>query len=182
MQATIVTTDKELRQIVELSQQNHKSNITAEEQDAEGFISWQYSIELLKQMHALHPNIIAKDEDILAGYAMVAFKAASAFHKDLAGMIHHVDEIFYDGKPLRDYNYYIMGQVCVDKAYRGKGVFNILYQHHKTLFQHQFDFVVTEISAKNLRSIRAHEKVGFNTIHTYSNAAGDWLVVLWDWR
>ncbi|CAN5243443.1 hypothetical protein BH11BAC6_BH11BAC6_14170 [soil metagenome] len=182
MYATIVTSDEEIEQIIALSCKNNKTNLSAETKATQGFISWQYSYELLQQMHALHSNIIVKDGDKLAGYAMVALKEASAFHTDLAEMIYHLEALHYNGKKLNEYDYYIMGQVCVAENYRGKGVFDMLYQHHKKLFSNSFDFVVTEISAANLCSIRAHEKAGFKTIHTYTNEAGEWKVVLWDWK
>jgi ribosomal protein S18 acetylase RimI-like enzyme len=130
-------------------------------------------------MHDLHPGIIVKDDDTLAGYALVAFKEAKTFHKDLATMINKLEAIIYINKRLADYRYYVMGQVCVDKDYRGKGVFDMLYQHHKTVFKDMFDFVVTEISVSNHRSIRAHEKVGFKTIYSYKDAMDEWNVVLW---
>lgn len=182
MHATIVTTDKELHEIVQLSQTNNKENTSADEKISQGFISWQYSFELLKQMHALHPSVIVKDGETMAGYALVALKEAGRFHKDLATLISNLENIDYNKKKLRDYNYYVMGQVCVDKAYRGKGVFDLLYQHHKKLFQNKFDFVVTEISAKNARSIRAHEKVGFKEIYRYKDVVDDWSIVTWDWQ
>lgn len=182
MNATIVTTDEELHQIVELSKTNNKENTSPLEKADQGFISWQYSFELLKQMHSLHPSVIVKDGETLAGYAIVALKEASSFHKDLATLISTLENIDYNKKKLRNYNYYVMGQVCVDKAYRGKGVFDMLYQHHKKLFQNKFDFVVTEISVKNTRSIRAHEKVGFKEIYQYKDAVDDWSVVIWDWQ
>ena len=182
MIATIVTTDDELQQIVELSHQNQRSNITEEEKDKEGFISWDYSMELLQKMHALHPNVIVKDGDKVVGYAMVALKEARDFHKELAEMMNFIDSIEYNGKPLSSYNYYVMGQVCIDKNYRGKGVFNMLYQKHKELFKHKFDFIETEISTGNKRSIRAHEKVGFKTIYTYRDDKDEWNVVLWNWE
>jgi GNAT superfamily N-acetyltransferase len=182
MYATIVKTDDELKQIVELSHKNHRMNVSETEKLKEGFISWEYSYELLKQMHDLHPGIIVKDDDTLAGYALVAFKEAKTFHKDLATMINKLEAIIYINKRLADYRYYVMGQVCVDKDYRGKGVFDMLYQHHKTVFKDMFDFVVTEISVSNHRSIRAHEKVGFKTIYSYKDAMDEWNVVLWDWQ
>jgi ribosomal protein S18 acetylase RimI-like enzyme len=181
MHATIVTTDDELRQIVELSAINHRNNVSAFEKEKEGFISWQYSYELLHKMHQQQPHVIVKDGERLAGYALVALKEAKVFHADLAAMINSLEALVYNNKPLSDYNYYVMGQVCVDKAYRGKGVFDMLYQHHKKIFKDKFDFVATEISTNNLRSIRAHEKVGFKTIYTYKDAVDEWNVVLWDW-
>ena len=182
MHATIVTTDEELQQIVALSALNHRDNVTASEKAKEGFISWQYSFDLLHKMQQQQPHIIVKDGEHLAGYALTALKEAKVFHADLTAMINSLETLMYNNKPLADYNYYVMGQVCVDKAYRGKGVFDMLYQHHKKIFKDKFDFVVTEISTNNLRSIRAHEKVGFKTIYTYKDSVDEWDVVLWDWE
>lgn len=182
MHATIVTTNDELQQIVTLSHINQRENVSEAEKIKQGFISWEYSYELLKQMQDHCPHIIVKDGAKLAGYALVAMKEAKTFHVDLAAMISKLETLVYNGKPLADYNYYVMGQVCVDKTYRGKGVFDMLYQHHKTVLKDRFDFVVTEISTNNLRSIRAHEKVGFKNIYTYKDAVDEWSVVLWDWE
>ena len=75
-----------------------------------------------------------------------------------------------------------MGQVCIDKAYRGKGVFSMLYEQHKQSYSKHYQMLVTEISVHNYRSQRAHEKVGFKTIHTYTDAMDSWNLVVWDWR
>jgi len=182
MIATLASTKDELLQIVQLSQVNSKANITEQEKNEQGFISWPYTIDLIEKMHQLHPSVIVKDGDKVVGYALVALKAARQFHAEMEEMVSMVDKVPYNGKPLGDYNYYIMGQVCVDKAYRGKGVFNRLYQKHKEVFQHQFDFIETEISVTNLRSIRAHEKVGFKTIYTYPFNNDEWNVVIWEWQ
>ena len=84
MHATIVTTDDELQQIVALSHINQRENVSEAEKSKEGFISWQYSFELLKKLQDQCPHIIVKDEDKLAGYALVALKKAATFHIDLA--------------------------------------------------------------------------------------------------
>ena len=182
MIATIVTAEEELLQIVDLSRQNQKINITEDEINKEGFTSWSYSLELLQKMHKLHPSVIVKDGDKVVGYALVAFKEARNFHPDMEVMISLVDKVIYNDKPLSSYRYYVMGQVCVDKDYRGKGVFSMLYEKHKALFEHQFDFIETEISTSNKRSVRAHEKVGFKSIYTYKDEKDEWSVVIWDWK
>ena len=133
-------------------------------------------------MNEQHPHIIVKDENIVVGYALVALKEAQVFHKDLNVMMHHLETLQYKNKSLQQYKFYVMGQICIDENYRGRGVFQLLYQHHKKLFEHNFDFVVTEISTSNTRSMRAHEKIGFKTIHTYKDALDEWNVVLWDWK
>lgn len=181
MIATVVTTDEELKQIVELSRKNHRLYIDAGEKEKEGFVSWEYSFDLLKKMQDQQPHVIVKDGERLVGYALVALKEAGAFHTDLVAMFSYLETVKYNGKFLSEYKYYVMGQVCVDKDYRGKGVFNMLYQQHKKLFKDRFDFVATEISQNNTRSVRAHEKVGFKTIYTYKDSIDNWNVVVWDW-
>jgi hypothetical protein len=60
-----------------------------------------------------------------------------------------------------------MGQVCVARAFRGTGVFDGIYQQLRTACSPRFDFVVTETSQRFARSLRAHRRVGFETLHVY---------------
>lgn len=180
--ATIVTTTDELLQIQLLNTANYRLNISAKQQDKEGFVSWPYPLELLEKTQSLAPHVIVKEGDIVAGYALVTVKEAARFHTDLQTMFDHLAAVDYKGKPLDEHNYYVMGQVCIDKPWRGKGVFAMLYQHHKEVYAARFDMVITEISVSNVRSQRAHEKVGFRTIYTYTDAVDEWNVVAWDWR
>jgi len=182
MLATTVTTGDELQQIVQLSDQSIRTKLSEEEKQSQGFVSWSYSFGLLQKMNEQHPHVIVKHDNNVIGYALVALKEAKHFHPDLETMIQHLDEITYNNKKLSDYNYCVMGQICVEKSFRGKGIFEMLYQKHKEVFQDKYDFVVTEISTSNRRSLRAHEKVGFKTIYTYRDAMDEWNVVIWDWR
>jgi ribosomal protein S18 acetylase RimI-like enzyme len=182
MTVTIVTTDNELEQIRQLSQRNLRTNISEQQQKDQGFITWNYSFQLLKQMNEQCGHVVVKDNGNVVGYALVALKQASVFHKNLNAMMIHLEALQHRDKLLRHYEFYVMGQICIDDGYRSKGVFQMLYMHHKKLFERNFDFVVTEISTSNPRSISAHEKIGFKTIHTYKDALDEWNVVLWDWK
>jgi RimJ/RimL family protein N-acetyltransferase len=42
--------------------------------------------------------------------------------------------------------------------------------------------LVTEISARNGRSLRAHERVGFTELTRYRDQTDDWVVVTLDLR
>ena len=179
--ATTVSSRKELEQIHVLNQQNLKHNISAEEQVQEGFVSWHYSLELLEKMHRLAPSIIVKDGENVVGYALVTLKEACSFHKDLEMMLAKLEPVKYNGRSLMLYDFYLMGQVCVHKDYRGKGVFDLLYQQHKNMYSKDYELLITEIAASNTRSIRAHEKVGFKMIYTYHDNKDTWNVVAWNW-
>jgi len=180
--ATIVTTEDELLQIHRLNQTNYRQHVSAEERDKEGFVSWFYPMDLLQKTQAAAPHVIVKDDDKVVGYALTLLKEEAAFHKDLQAMFDNLSTVSYNDKLLAEYNIYCMGQICIDKPWRGKGVFSMLYQHHKLLNSGKFDMLITEISPSNPRSQKAHEKVGFKTIYTYTDANDEWNVVAWDWR
>ena len=180
--ATEVSSEDELLQIHALNRENLKGNLSMQEQEEQGFVTWLYPFALLQQMHALAPSVIVKDEEKVVGYALVTPMEAGTFHPDLQMMIDKLETLNYKEKPLPSYSYYIMGQVCIEKHYRGKGVFNMLFQQHKALYRDKYHLLVTEISTSNYRSQKAHEKVGFATVHTYRDVLDEWNVVVWDWR
>jgi GNAT superfamily N-acetyltransferase len=179
--ATFVSTKKELEQIQNLNQQNLKHNLSEDEMLREGFVSWNYSLELLEKMHRLAPSIIVKDNDEVVGYALVTLKEARSFHDDFEKMIINLQPVIYEGKALISYHFYLMGQVCIHKNYRGKGVFPLLYQQHKISYSKEYELLVTEISTKNQRSLKAHEKIGFKNIFTHREGVDEWHVVAWNW-
>lgn len=178
----LVSSDDELQQIHSLNQLNLKSGLSKDEQIQQGFVTWLYSLELLRNLHKLAPSVIVKDNEKVIGYALTTLRESSGFHPDLKNMIHSIDPLFYNGKSLAKYSYYCMGQICIDKAYRGKGVFDLLYKMHKKEYSYQYELLITEISTSNYRSIRAHEKTGFKTISTHKDALDTWNIVVWDWQ
>jgi ribosomal protein S18 acetylase RimI-like enzyme len=179
--STIVTTEAELLQIHRLNKENLRAQVKPENQTNQGFVTWLYSMELLKKMHALAPGIVVKDADKIVGYALVALKEMGSFHTDLQAMFSNLRQLSYRGQPLYNFSFYCMGQICVDKDYRGLGIVNLLYQKHKEIYSSSYQLLITEISTSNRRSQKVHEKTGFKTIHTYNDALDEWNVVIWDW-
>lgn len=181
MQSKQVTTDKELQQILELQQQNLRGKISPAQEKEQGFVTVHHDLQQLQQLHELEPSIIVKDNDILAGYALVMTVECSGIIPELFSMFAGLNKLRYEGKPVSDYHFYVMGQVCVAAAYRGSGVFDQLYQQHREVYKDKYDFVITEIATRNTRSMRAHERVGFKAINVYKDDLDEWAVVIWNW-
>ncbi|HEY3429986.1 MAG TPA: GNAT family N-acetyltransferase, partial [Cyclobacteriaceae bacterium] len=99
----------------------------------------------------------------------------------LVPMFNMFKEIPYNGKFISDYSYYVMGQICVAEDYRGLNIVDKLYAKHKEMYFSKFDCCITEVSTSNARSMKAHKRVGFKTIHTFSDATDEWNILLWDW-
>ena len=175
-------TDEELRQILQLQQQNLPENIDANTRVQQGFVTVKHDLDLLRRMNSAHPHVIAIDGERLVGYTLVMLPDFRDQIPVLVPMFNRLDGLYFRGRKLGDMRYFVMGQVCVDRDYRGTGVFAGLYHQMRSFMQSTFDLNVTQIATRNTRSIRAHEKVGFETIEKYASGGEDWAVVAWNWE
>jgi hypothetical protein len=166
----------ELEQIRTLQLQNSSQNITSEEKLHEGFVTVQHTVALLEQMNSACAHIIAKDNDIVVGFALVML---SSFRDEIEVLIPMFERI--DGLVPKDKTFVVMGQICIAKNYRKQGIFRGLYHFYREELQHEFDYLITEVAAINLRSMQAHESVGFKTIDTYEEDEIVWNIIAWDW-
>ncbi|MFP2995531.1 GNAT family N-acetyltransferase [Spongiivirga sp. MCCC 1A20706] len=167
-------TDNELHQILRLQSENLKDQIDQNKQLSDGFVTLKHEFSLLKRMNDACPHIIAKDEDRVVGFTLsmlVDFKEDIPL---LDGMFKMADRLFPDRR------YLVMGQVCVDEHYRGKGVFRDLYTHMRECYRNQYDPLITIVAKQNIRSLNAHKAVGFNVIE--SNDEVDWMFIVWEWN
>jgi ribosomal protein S18 acetylase RimI-like enzyme len=181
LQVKKVSTTEEIKKILSLQKQNLRGTQSQVEEKEQGFVTVSHSLATLMQMHDLGASIVAIDNDIIAGFALTMTKECSSLVPELQPMFTLLNHLMYKNKPIKDYRYYVMGQICIAKAYRGKGLFDKLYQKHREVFQHEYEFVITEVAVRNTRSMRAHERVGFKTINIYRDELDEWAVVVWDW-
>lgn len=182
---TTVATERDLEQVLALQRQNHRAVVDAATAASQGFTSVRHRPEVLRAMNRAHPSVIARDADTLAGYCLVMPQAFRDQVPELLPMFALVDDLSVDGRPLAgDPRWFVMGQVCVAGAFRGSGVFDGLYDHLRTTCRASYDLVLTEISHGNQRSLHAHRRVGFQTVHVHDDPDGGapWEIVAWDWR
>jgi hypothetical protein len=179
--ARLVHTDNEINQIAALSAANLSANISAETKAREGFVSWVYTPGILETLHAVAPSVIVMDGDILAGYALTLTPESLEAYPAAIPTYEHASTLVYKGRALSRQRFYLMGQICVAEPWRGKGVVDLLYQGHRRFYSHSYDLLLTEISTANPRSLKAHQKVGFEIIDTHHDPQGHWDVVCWDW-
>lgn len=177
----LVHQDSELEGILQLQRQNLRRHLTAEEAADQGFLTAEYDMEYLHQMHRVHRSVIAVDGDKLAGYALVVERSVGSGHPLLEDLLAEVDRLQYRNRPLWSSAYVVVGQLCVARDYRGVGLVPQLYHRFRESLQGQYDYAITDVSRANRRSLKAHLKVGFQVIHTFPFEEGEWDIVLWDW-
>lgn len=181
--AGLACTREDLRDILDLQRANLEAALSATEVRAQGFVTVAHTLEILEQMHALAASVIARAPDgALAGYALTMLPACRGLLPVLAPMFALLDTLAIDGRPLRSSRFYVMGQICVARRFRGSGVVEALYHEHAARYRDRFDWIVTEVATRNERSLRAHARIGFREIARNRDAADEWSIIAWDLR
>lgn len=168
------SSQEELIHILELQKANLPSAVSSEEQKSEGFVTVDHDLDILTRMHEACPHIIAKDNNRVVGYAL-------CMHPKFGDEIDVLKPMFREiaSQVAPHTSYIVMGQVCIDKAYRKQGIFRKLYEVMQATLAPQFDTIITEVDARNARSLYAHYAVGFRLLHRYHADGKDWeLIVL----
>lgn len=168
--------DEKLNQILALQKANSLENTTTLDQKNEGFVTVSHSLELLKKMNDKCAHIIAKHGDKVVGYALAM---TNTFRKEipvLTPMFAQADNLYPNKK------YIVMGQICVDKAYRKQGIFRGMYTYYKTALENDYDCLLTEVATSNEHSLNAHLHVGFKIIKTQVSDGVSWEIIYWDWK
>lgn len=168
----------ELNQILDLQSRNHVHTLTAEERSMNGFVTVRHDLELLTKMNDSAKQIIAVDDGKVVGYALVMLKEFGDMIPVLVPMFEMFNTLSLKGKSIQHYSYYVMGQICISENYRGRGIFEALYQKHKEIYSNQFELLLTEVSTSNARSMKAHSKVGFNIVHSFKDETDEWNILV----
>ena len=167
------STLEELNQILQLQQKNLKSVVPSDERDTDGFLTVEHDLSLLKKMNDACPHIIAIDGQQLVGYALCMHPKFADSIEILRPMYDEINKAIAE----KD-NYMVMGQVCVAKSHRSKGIFRGLYRTMLAKLPEGFDTIITEVDVKNSRSMKAHMAVGFRLLHTYFSLNQEWALIV----
>lgn len=175
----IAETDQHFEQILALQRKNHFSEISEEEQFNNGFVFASHDLQQLKIM-ALHvPQIIAVCEEKVIGYNLAMTGFMENVLPSLIPMFEEFKKWDYEGKPLMDYQFIVGGQVCVDEDFRGRGLIGELYRKTRDTVGKDYELCITEISVRNVNSLKAHERIGFEVLGVYNDGVETWNLVIW---
>ncbi|MDD7915219.1 GNAT family N-acetyltransferase [Polaribacter ponticola] len=166
------TSNKELEQIIALQKNNLPENLSDKEKTEQGFLTVKHSLVMLKDMNNECPHTIAIHNNKVVGYAL-------SMTKNFASEIEVLKPMFIEiSKSVSEKKYIVMGQICIDKKFRKKGIFKGLYQFMKTnVCKDHFNMIITEIDVNNIRSLEAHKAVGFKKLQDYCVKEKNWRII-----
>ena len=175
--------DEDIRQMLSLQRQNLPATLTEDEVREQGFVTVVHDFSILKKMNEAAPHVIAKDGDQVIGYALAMLPQFNNEIEILKPMFEKLKEVEWKGKMLNEYRHFIMGQICINRSYRGMGIFDQLYFALKSQMHNQYELCITEVATRNTRSLKAHMRIGFScALHYRANNGEDWELLVWDWN
>ena len=158
-QATVA----DIEGVMALLKATHVSNLSEEERK-EGFVTTNITDEQLVRLIEDEDGVtIAKDTSTANGGKIVAFAFAASWGYWQAWplfqhMIGMLPQTIYSGEAMSVENSYQYGPVCVDKAYRGKGIFERVFFASLAVMEKRFPFMLTFVNKVNPRSHAAHTR------------------------
>jgi L-amino acid N-acyltransferase YncA len=180
---TLAKSKEDFHGILHLQKKNFKTELASSEMLEEGFLSLTHELPELEMISGKYSHVIAKEKDQVIGYALVMLREFQDVVPVLVPMFEQLVNVKIDGKAVMGSPFFLMGQICIDKNSRGKGVFKGLYRMLKEMMSAEFKYVVTEVATRNTRSMNAHQATGFKSLLKYTSPEmEEWDLVYWDWR
>jgi GNAT superfamily N-acetyltransferase len=181
---TLARKKTELRQIIELQKKNHLETVDESTAKEQGFLTAIHEYKVLEAMNAAAATVIAKDGTRVVGYALTMKREFANDVPALTELFSRQDEAIHRGERLGDAGYIVMGQICVAEEARGQRVADRMYKYMRSCYSLHYPYLITAIDARNTRSVRVHERVGFEPLirFTSEETGKDWMIVVWNWR
>jgi hypothetical protein len=169
-----------LQSILDLQERNLFTRVSPLEAKEQGFVTVKHDLAMLERISGPYRHVVAMDGGSLAGYALVMLKEFGNDIPVLIPMFEQIDGMTIGARSFSEIDYFVMGQICIDKPYRGRGVFQGMYQELRRRMCDDFEMVVTEVATRNTRSLRAHANVGFQEVARYVSPENEsWNVISW---
>jgi L-amino acid N-acyltransferase YncA len=172
----------DLEGILSLQRENLLTILSEEEKAAQGFVTIPHTLDQLEALHSIAPHVLAKENEQVVGYVLAMTLESRRVVPMMTSLFDNFDELEVAGKKVPAYQPMVVGQVCVGKSQRGTGLFGKLYTAYREQYAYTHDFAITSIALSNYRSMAAHQRIGFQVIHTFEDSIQPWSIVYWDWN
>lgn len=131
----------------------------SEEDKADGFITTAFTEEHLSNLIQKENGLfIACVNNKIVAYVMAASWGFWSQWPMFQFMIENLHDSKHDDEIITKDNSYQYGPICVDKAMRGKGVFERIFDFSLTEMSSRYPIMLTFINKVNTRSFEAHTR------------------------
>ncbi|VEA64892.1 Uncharacterised protein [Serratia plymuthica] len=143
--------------ILQLQSQNTPANL-GESQKRQGFIVSRMGEAQLERINRRLGILVAVEDRALAGFVCLMPTDMQPRPPVVDAMLDTLGNQSFNGRALREQKVFLYGPVCLDTAWRGKGVLKQLFAAVKACTRDEFDVGALFIDDDNPHSLTAHEQ------------------------
>lgn len=175
-----VATVEDIEKVLELHYRYQVDSIK-EEDKKDGFVATRLTKEELQELIEKEQGLfIAKINDEVVAYVMAASWLFWSRWPMFAYMIEHLSELEYMGQTLNTENSYQYGPIGIDKAVRGSGVLEQIFDFARQKMAKRYPILVTLINKVNTRSYMAHtKKLGLEVLREFCYNNNDYYELVY---
>ncbi|EPA9109348.1 MAG: N-acetyltransferase [Serratia liquefaciens] len=141
--------------ILQLQTQNTPANLS-DSQKRQGFIVSRMNEGQLTSINQRLGILVVVEGEALAGFVCLMPTNAQPHPPVVDAMLDTLAGQSFKGRPLSEQRVFLYGPVCLDSAWRGKGVLKQLYAAVKARTRKEFDVGALFIDDSNPHSLAAH--------------------------
>jgi GNAT superfamily N-acetyltransferase len=128
-----------------------------EEDKKDGFVTTSFTKEQLTKLIEEEQGLfIATQDEVVVAYVMSASWQFWSGWPIFSYMMERLPTLEYAGHTLSIHNSYQYGPICVDKAHRGSGLLETIFDFAREQMSTRYPVLVTFINRVNARSYAAH--------------------------
>ncbi|MEJ7914327.1 MAG: GNAT family N-acetyltransferase, partial [Chitinophagaceae bacterium] len=128
---TTATSRSDLEGILALQKKNLPNILTPEEIRSQGFVTVMHSFIDLENLNNIENHVIARHQGVVIAYLLAMTRISGFDIPLLQPMFEMFSKVSFSDKKIAGFNYLVVGQVCVDKKFRGQGVLDSCYAYYK---------------------------------------------------
>ena len=165
---TRIGNNKDINGILELQERYLYRNLSETERK-NGFVTTPFTVSQLEEISKQNGIFVAINEkNIIVAYAFAGSWKYFEQWEIFNFMVARFPQLSFEGNKITTMNSFQYGPVCIDKAYRGKGLLNQIFEEMRIEFLKKYPISVTFINKINVISEMAHtKKLGWEIIDEF---------------
>ncbi|WP_103069501.1 GNAT family acetyltransferase [Aquimarina sediminis] len=178
---TCIGNTSDIKGVLSLQAKNLYSNLTLQEREF-GFVTTPFTPAQIEEIIRQNGIFITKNEEkTIVAYAFAGsweyFKQWDIFNF----MVSRFPKLSFGERKISTKNSFQYGPVCIDKAYRGKGLLNLIFEEMRIEFSKKYPISITFINKVNVISEKAHtKKLGWEIIDEFDFNNNTYLGLAFD--
>lgn len=168
MITTRLATKADIEGVLALQEKYLYSKLTEVER-AQGFVTTPFTVAQIEEILLQNGVFVAetKDGQIIAYVFAGSWKYFEQW-EIFNYMSARFPQLSFQGKEITTENSFQYGPVCIDTAYRGKGLLNLIFEEMRLEFRKKYPISITFINKINVISEMAHtKKLGWEIVDNF---------------